>query len=311
MNYTSENIRLLRHTVNVDFDINQTGNDYFVADIHGTFDRVTEILNEVDFDFENDRLFCMGDLFDRGNSHRGILNFINQPWFNVCLGNHDDDLMDIFEYIDGQFNRCEVLSDGRVIDADNGNVYTVEEFYHQELYYADREYMEEFTMEEIASIREFLAGVPLMMRVNTSEGQIGMVHAEIPNGMSFQETVDWIESLEGREAVVARTYLFYGERGLFETDVNFLFANIFFNSDSQVDVDAIVNNTANDLHILYMGHNIMPIANVDDVAMQRRVDYDTGNLMFIDHGSFITEDSVNNAFGIGLYNDQGQMVAFQ
>lgn len=72
------------------FDINIDGRDFFVGDIHGMFDDFMEALARVDFDFDNDRMFSVGDLIDRGPKNVECLNLLNKPWFHACRGNHED-----------------------------------------------------------------------------------------------------------------------------------------------------------------------------------------------------------------------------
>jgi serine/threonine protein phosphatase 1 len=75
------------------FDINPLGRDFFVGDIHGMLDLFMYNLRKVDFDFEQDRMFGVGDLIDRGPNNRGCLDLLNQPWFHAVRGNHEDMLL--------------------------------------------------------------------------------------------------------------------------------------------------------------------------------------------------------------------------
>ena len=54
------------HSQLVRFDKNTHGTDYIVGDIHGHYERLMSQLGELNFDFACDRLFCVGDLIDRG-----------------------------------------------------------------------------------------------------------------------------------------------------------------------------------------------------------------------------------------------------
>jgi len=47
--------------------INKKGRDFVCGDIHGCFDQLEEKLSQVNFDKSTDRLFCVGDLIDRGH----------------------------------------------------------------------------------------------------------------------------------------------------------------------------------------------------------------------------------------------------
>lgn len=72
------------------FTKNKKGNDYVIGDIHGCFSKVMDKLNEIGFDFENDRLFSVGDLVDRGPECADVLKWLDYKWFHPVRGNHDD-----------------------------------------------------------------------------------------------------------------------------------------------------------------------------------------------------------------------------
>ncbi len=75
---------------------NTEGIDYICGDIHGCMDELHATLTEVGFDYFKDRLFCTGDLTDRGASSHRALRLIREPWFYTVLGNHEDMILDSF-----------------------------------------------------------------------------------------------------------------------------------------------------------------------------------------------------------------------
>lgn len=78
------------------FDHNNKGNDYVVGDLHGCYQILFDALNAINFDFDNDRLFSVGDLVDRGpDSHKTAL-LIDENWFHAIRGNHEDMFLDAF-----------------------------------------------------------------------------------------------------------------------------------------------------------------------------------------------------------------------
>lgn len=77
------------HSQLVYFDKNSAGTDYIVGDIHGHYERLMSQLNELNFDFNNDRLFCVGDLIDRGPDSPKVLSLLSESWFFSLLGNHE------------------------------------------------------------------------------------------------------------------------------------------------------------------------------------------------------------------------------
>lgn len=71
------------------FPINSSGNDYAVGDIHGCFSQVRQGLEKISFNYKTDRLFCVGDLIDRGPESQHALEWLQQPWFHAVRGNHE------------------------------------------------------------------------------------------------------------------------------------------------------------------------------------------------------------------------------
>jgi len=72
------------------FAQNLKGTDYFVGDLHGMYDLFMAKLAEIDFDFDNDRMFCVGDLQDRGPDSVKCIELLNKSWFHCALGNHEE-----------------------------------------------------------------------------------------------------------------------------------------------------------------------------------------------------------------------------
>ncbi|WP_043447204.1 metallophosphoesterase [Halotalea alkalilenta] len=72
------------------FDRNDQGVDYVVGDLHGHFDLLMAALDDVDFDRTRDRLFCVGDLIDRGPRSFDCLKLVLEPWFHSVRGNHEE-----------------------------------------------------------------------------------------------------------------------------------------------------------------------------------------------------------------------------
>ena len=71
------------------FEENRRGRDFVAGDIHGEFTVLENALENIDFDFHEDRLFCVGDLIDRGPQSSRIIEFLNYQWFHSIAGNHE------------------------------------------------------------------------------------------------------------------------------------------------------------------------------------------------------------------------------
>lgn len=75
------------------FASNTQGHDYVVGDVHGDYERLTDLLAVINFDTAVDRLFSVGDLIDRGPASVKCLELLNEPWFFAALGNHEEMLI--------------------------------------------------------------------------------------------------------------------------------------------------------------------------------------------------------------------------
>jgi serine/threonine protein phosphatase 1 len=69
---------------------NKNGRDFVCGDIHGCFSYLEERLIEIGFSKNSYRLFCVGDLIDRGPESGMAADYIEMPWFYSVLGNHEE-----------------------------------------------------------------------------------------------------------------------------------------------------------------------------------------------------------------------------
>lgn len=78
------------------FKKNPTGRDFVVGDLHGEYTKLMSQLDSLGFDYEEDRLFCCGDLIDRGSESLECIMLIYEPWFFSVRGNHEQMMIDIY-----------------------------------------------------------------------------------------------------------------------------------------------------------------------------------------------------------------------
>lgn len=72
---------------------NTRGRDFVVGDLHGCYEMLMALLAKAGFDFENDRLFCTGDLADRGPDSVKCIRLLGEKWFFSVAGNHEEMLL--------------------------------------------------------------------------------------------------------------------------------------------------------------------------------------------------------------------------
>lgn len=72
---------------------NKEGNDYCVGDLHGNYTALYALLEQIGFNKEKDRLFCLGDLTDRGLDSNKVIELLKNKWLFTIRGNHEDILI--------------------------------------------------------------------------------------------------------------------------------------------------------------------------------------------------------------------------
>lgn len=154
------------------FPRNTHGRDFAVGDIHGCFNRLQSVLDEMGFDPAKDRLFSVGDMVDRGPDSDQVLDWISRPWFHAVRGNHEDMAIQwvkpASEQGDWPMTRGDYLGNGGAWNLGNPPE----------------------QQKEIAAALEFL---PLAMEVQTAQGLVGIVHADTP-GLNWQEFTQVLEA---------------------------------------------------------------------------------------------------------------------
>ena len=140
---------------------NLEGKDYVVGDIHGSFRQLMQILLKMDFDFKKDRLFSVGDLCDRGPHSEEVLKWMDYPWFIPVIGNHETLVMGYEQ---------KLVSFDVLIKVGAEWWFDVED-------------------DKKAQIISYFETLPIGIEVETSYGEVGIVHATCPTSSwkSFKE----------------------------------------------------------------------------------------------------------------------------
>lgn len=144
------------HSQLVCFDKNTQGTDYIVGDIHGHYERLMAQLNDMGFDFSCDRLFCVGDLIDRGPDSAKILAMLDEPWFYSLLGNHEYFMLSGLKYKNSKHKMLWLQHGGEWIASSNPALWP--------------------------DWFEKLANLPIAMQLEGQDGKrYGLLHADFPS----------------------------------------------------------------------------------------------------------------------------------
>lgn len=170
---TSDNDRRYVH-----YPANTQGRDYVVGDIHGHFSQLGRLLAWVGFDTDDDRLFCVGDLIDRGPENAEAATFLAGPGIHAVRGNHEQMMLDA---LGGRMRRQE-----RELWLRNGGGW------HRD---CDKT--------TLAAIQRAAATLPIAIEVDTAHGErIGIVHADVPG----ENWAGFIAALADRRAVARHAH---------------------------------------------------------------------------------------------------------
>lgn len=99
----------------MEIEENNIGRDFIVGDLHGHYSKLIEGLKRLNFDYDKDRLFCVGDLIDRGNEVEKCLMLLKEKWFFSVMGNHEYMVLSKFGEENKILNRIQsfLYNDGK------------------------------------------------------------------------------------------------------------------------------------------------------------------------------------------------------
>jgi serine/threonine protein phosphatase 1 len=153
------------------FARNESGRDFVVGDIHGAFDLVLKAMAQADFNPEVDRIFSVGDLIDRGEGSSRCAKFLAQPYVHAVRGNHEDMLLDL--YANGEPDPAVL----KFMAGRNGFAWWLS-------------VPEDKRLAILTAIRQ----LPLAIEIETARGTVGLIHADVPEGMSWGAFLSKIEA---------------------------------------------------------------------------------------------------------------------
>ncbi len=137
---------------------NDQGRDCVVGDIHGHFELFEQLLEQIDFDDQLDRILSVGDSIDRGPDSELAMEYYEKPWFYSVIGNHEAMLVGSIKQISGL---------------------------HELWMHNGGEWAELVSDKELREMAAFFDTLPYAIDVTTPNGQVGIVHADFPPKLSW------------------------------------------------------------------------------------------------------------------------------
>ena len=153
------------------YEKNTKGKDYVVGDVHGCYDLLMRGLDKINFDETKDRMFFVGDVIDRGNKNLELLKLFEKDCFISVRGNHENFIIDCHQ--NDEFRHKLKFSQ---IKEKNGSKW------FDELSESEKNYA-------LNIMRDF----PIMIEIETETGLVGIVHADVPLSMDWEEFKEEIE----------------------------------------------------------------------------------------------------------------------
>jgi serine/threonine protein phosphatase 1 len=160
------------HNLIQHFKKNIKGKDYVVGDIHGMFKHLYKTLQNIDFDFINDRLFSVGDLCDRGPDSPDIIQWLKYPWFIPVLGNHEEIIL----------------------------LYEAKMYNDYDLKNVGASWWLTLPMESKKIILKAYKELPIALDVETEDGLVGIIHAECPHA-DWNKLEDLLTGINGARMI--------------------------------------------------------------------------------------------------------------
>ncbi|AAN69286.1 MULTISPECIES: serine/threonine protein phosphatase [Pseudomonas] len=144
---------------------NVRGRDFVVGDLHFKIQDLQRGLQALGFDQAIDRLIAVGDVIDRGPGVREVLQLLDEPWFYSVQGNHEQMLINAYH-------------------ADPDVRYAA----HAMVWWPMIPY------ESKSVVIEKLRSLPIAIEIESAQGIVGVVHADVPAGVCWQTFVAELEN---------------------------------------------------------------------------------------------------------------------
>ena len=147
------------------FPPNSAGRDFVAGDIHGQFHLLEQKLDGFSFDAGRDRLFCVGDLIDRGQDSQAVAQWLEKPWVHCARGNHEQMALDAQSDRDARFTW--MLNGG--------------------------EWWDDTPAPARRKLLSLLSALPIAIVIEMPRFPIGIVHADVPADMCWSDFLEKVE----------------------------------------------------------------------------------------------------------------------
>jgi serine/threonine protein phosphatase 1 len=165
---------------------NTNGHDYVIGDLHGCYELLEHLMNEIAFDKTRDRLFSVGDLIDRGPDSMRCLALLAEPWFYAVKGNHEQMMLDFFMpyLINGRLDSLDDIHKTGFME--NGGHWVEQHFL------PDRHCMSDIFNQSLARLLD----VPLVWVVGDGNTRFHVIHAELfkPDYFETSQPITWLDT---------------------------------------------------------------------------------------------------------------------
>lgn len=149
---------------------NHHGRDFVVGDIHFKTNDLYKGLRKLGFDSKTDRVIGVGDLIDRGPGVLDGLKLLGEPWFFTVMGNHEQMLIRAYrENPDARYGSHGAGWWATVADESK----------------------------EMIIVK--LETLPTLIEIESPLGVVGVIHGDVPRGLSWQRFVNDIDNAQVEE----------------------------------------------------------------------------------------------------------------
>jgi len=150
---------------------NTRGRDLVIGDLHGSLSALVNMLHNLNFNPEVDRVISVGDLVDRGPDSLGCLELLREPWFHATLANHEFMMLEAF---DGGYSGAYWIPNGGSWGASALSDW-------QALYHKETPVFK--TSQQVFDLLPLVREMPFLITINMTSGKkYHVLHAELPPG---------------------------------------------------------------------------------------------------------------------------------